>query len=77
MSLTDTFSWILHGDADSVVYLRTAQEFVDLIIEKLPNTTVRFDTARGEDHAFDHLKTSWELHAIGALDFVKQSWLEA
>jgi hypothetical protein len=65
----------LHGSADSVVHLRTSQEFVDLILEKLPNTTVRLDIAIGEDHAFDHLKTSWELHAVGALGFVKQSWL--
>ncbi|KAL6890093.1 Alpha/Beta hydrolase protein [Trichoderma evansii] len=69
--------WILHGNADSVVHLRTTQEFVDLILENLPDTTVRFDIASGEDHAFDHLNTSWELHAIGALDFVTQSWLGA
>lgn len=60
-----------------MVHLRATKEFVDLIREKLPDTTVRLDVASGEDHAFDHLKTSWELHAIGALDFVKQSWLEA
>lgn len=59
------------------MHLRTTQEFVDLIREKLPDTMVRFDVANGEDHAFDHLKTSWELHAIGALDFVKEAWLEA
>ncbi|KAF2871075.1 Alpha/Beta hydrolase protein [Massariosphaeria phaeospora] len=67
--------WILTGDDDSVVYLRTIQEFVDLSREKLPRTTIRLDIAPGEDHAFDHTKSTWELHAIGAMGFVKQSWL--
>lgn len=68
--------WILHGDDDSVVYLRTSRHFVALAQEKLPETTIRLDIAKGEDHAFDLQKTSWELHAIGGLDFVKDGWLK-
>jgi hypothetical protein len=68
--------WILHGDDDSVVYLRTSRHFVALAQEKLPETTIRLDIAKGEDHAFDLQKTSWELHAIGGLDFVKNGWLK-
>lgn len=68
-------SWILQGEDDSVVYVPVTRRFVDLMRQKLPNTTVRLDIALGEDHAFDLTKTSWELHAIGAMDFVKESWL--
>ncbi|KAH8888030.1 alpha/beta-hydrolase [Thozetella sp. PMI_491] len=67
--------WILHGDDDSVVYLRTSRNLLNLIREKLPDTSVRLDIAPGEDHAFDLTKTSWELHAIGAMDFVRDAWL--
>ncbi|CAH0053665.1 unnamed protein product [Clonostachys solani] len=68
--------WILHGDDDSVVYLRATHRLVALAQEKLPETTIRLDVAKGEDHAFDLQKTSWELHAIGGLDFVKDGWLK-
>jgi len=73
---TNGSRWILHGDDDTVVHIRASHKFIDLAAKKLPETTIRFDIASGEDHAFDLLKTSWELHAIGALDFVKRSWLE-
>lgn len=63
------------GDDDSIVYFRTIQEFVALVKENLPETTIRLDVAAGEDHAFDLTKTTWELYAIGAMKYVKQSWL--
>ncbi|VUC28419.1 unnamed protein product [Clonostachys rosea] len=68
--------WILHGDDDTVVYLRATHRLVALAQEKLPETTIRLDIGKGEDHAFDLQKTSWELHAIGGLDFVKDGWLK-
>ncbi|KAK8005732.1 hypothetical protein PG990_011769 [Apiospora arundinis] len=67
--------WILHGDQDSVVHIRTAQAFAGLIKERLSDTTVRFDVGKGEDHGFDLCPPSWEAHAPGALDFVRDAWL--
>ncbi|KAK8074364.1 Alpha/Beta hydrolase protein [Apiospora phragmitis] len=67
--------WVLHGDKDSAIHIRSSQVFVGLIKEKLPGTTVRFDVGKGEDHAFDLHPPSWEAHVPGALDFVRQSWL--
>ncbi|KAK8098695.1 Alpha/Beta hydrolase protein [Apiospora kogelbergensis] len=68
--------WILHGDQDSVVHIRTSRAFADLITERLPKTTLRFDVGEGEDHAFDLHPPSWETHAPGALDFVRDAWLK-
>jgi hypothetical protein len=68
--------WVLHGDDDSVVYIRTSHKFVNLVQEKLPDTNVRFDIAPGQDHALDILVPEWESFAVGALDFVRESWLE-
>lgn len=65
--------WILHGDDDTAVHVRATQKFVNLVREKLPDTTIRLDIAQGEDHAFDLIKTSWGLNAIGGLEFVKNS----
>ena len=75
LNYADISRWILHGDDDTVVHIRASHKFVDLVREKLPDTTIRFDIAPGEDHAFDLVKASWELHAIGAMEFVRQSWL--
>ena len=47
------FRWILHGDADSVVYLRATNTFIDLVNKNLPEVEVRLDVAPGKDHAFD------------------------
>ncbi|KAK4953320.1 hypothetical protein LTR10_009029 [Elasticomyces elasticus] len=67
--------WIIHGDADSVVYLRQSQSFVDLVKEKLPETNLRFDIALGEDHAFDMEAAKWEPYAVAAMKFVADAWL--
>jgi dienelactone hydrolase len=67
--------WVLHGDDDSVVYLRQSQSFVDLIKEKLPETNLRFDVAVGEDHAFDMEAVKWEPYAVAAMEFVVDAWL--
>jgi dienelactone hydrolase len=68
-------SWIIHGDADTVVYLRQSEAFVDLIRKEQPTTNLRFDVAHGQDHAFDVDPTMWEPYADAAMKFVVESWL--
>lgn len=68
-------SWIIHGDDDSVVYLRQSEALVELMKEKLPNTNLRFDVAKGQDHAFDIEPTLWEPYTEGAMKFVVDAWL--
>ncbi|KAK5120579.1 hypothetical protein LTR85_006235 [Meristemomyces frigidus] len=67
--------WIIHGDDDSVVYLRQSEAFVDLIKKEIPTTAVRFDVAAGHDHAFDFEPSFWEPFAAPAMDFVTKGWL--
>lgn len=68
-------SWVIHGDDDSVVYLRQSQAFVDLIKEKLPETKLRFDIAKRHDHAFDVEPSAWSEYAGPAMEFVSKHWL--
>lgn len=65
----------MHGDDDSVVYIRGTQKFANLLKEKLPETTLRFDIAQGEDHAFDFEAPRWKSFAKSALDFTLKAWL--
>ncbi|CAI6261725.1 unnamed protein product [Periconia digitata] len=67
--------YIIHGDDDSVVYLRQSEAFVELVRSKLPETTLRFDIAKGHDHAFDMEPSYWEPYAKEAMDFVVKGWL--
>jgi hypothetical protein len=67
--------WVIHGDDDSVVYLRQSQALVALINEKLPKTKLRFDIAKGHDHAFDVEPAVWSEYAGPAMDFVSKNWL--
>jgi len=68
--------WILHGDDDSVVYLRQSQAFQQLVMEKLSATNLRLDVAVGADHAFDMEAAAWEPYAAAAIDFLVQAWLK-
>ena len=72
---TNIDSWILHGDADTVVHIRATHQFVDLVREMLPETEIRLDIAPLEEHGFDLRNVAWELYTIGAMDYVKKSWL--
>lgn len=68
--------WIVHGDNDSVVYIRSTHKLMDLVQQMQPEVTFRLDIAPGEDHAFDHLKEDWEsLIQPGGYDFVRDAWL--
>jgi dienelactone hydrolase len=67
---------VIHGDDDSVVYLRQSQALVALINEKLPKTKLRFDIAKGHDHAFDVEPSYWSEYAGPAMDFVSKNWLK-
>jgi hypothetical protein len=67
---------VIHGDDDSVVYFRQSQALVALINEKLPKTKIRFDIAKGHDHAFDVEPSCWSKYAGPAMDFVSKNWLE-
>ncbi|KAM0715660.1 hypothetical protein Q7P37_009158 [Cladosporium fusiforme] len=68
--------WIGHGDDDSVVYLRQSERLVGLIGEMLPGTRVRFDIAKGCDHAFDVDPSQWQSIAEPAMEFVAGGWLQ-
>ena len=68
-------SWIIHGDDDSVVYLRQSQTLAKLIKEKLPATKLRFDFAHGHDHAFDLDDRYWNEYAEPTMAFVSSNWL--
>jgi len=68
-------SWVIHGDDDSVVYLRQSQALVELIKEKLPATKLRFDIAHGHDHAFDLDPRYWSEYADLTMEFVSSNWL--
>ena len=72
--LTST-SWIIHGDDDSVVYIRQSEALVELIKEKLPETKLRFDIGRGHDHGFDLDPRYWNEYADPAMAFVSSNWL--
>ncbi|KAL2211228.1 alpha/beta-hydrolase [Sarocladium strictum] len=68
--------WIIHGDNDSVVYIRATYKLVELIKKMQPDVAVRLDVAAGQDHAFDHLNESWEsLIESGGFDFIRDAWL--
>ncbi|KAJ4221453.1 hypothetical protein NW759_006700 [Fusarium solani] len=67
--------WLMHGDDDATVPIRGSYKFVNLVREKLPQTTLRFDVCPGQDHAFDFDESTWESFASEALDFVTKSWL--
>jgi dienelactone hydrolase len=69
-------SWVIHGDDDSVVYLRQAQAFVDLVKDKLPETKLQFDVAKGHDHAFDVDPAYWKEYAGPAMEFLSSNWLQ-
>jgi hypothetical protein len=49
------------------VYLRQSQALVDLIKEKLPETKLQFDVAKGHDHAFDLDPRYWNEYAESAI----------
>ncbi|KPM39379.1 hypothetical protein AK830_g7210 [Neonectria ditissima] len=67
--------WLMHGDDDSTVPIRGSHEFVRILQEKLPETTLRFDICPGQDHAFDYDEKKWEPLAPAALSFVRDGWL--
>ena len=75
LAYANIVSWIVHGDDDSVVYLRQSEAFVDLIEERLPATNLRFDIAKGQDHAFDIEPTLWEPYREAAAKFITEAWL--
>jgi hypothetical protein len=68
-------SWIMHGDDDSVVYIRQSQALVELIKEKLPGTKLRFDVGIGQDHGFDLDARYWKDYADPAMAFISSNWL--
>lgn len=68
-------SWIIHGDDDSVVYIRQSEALVKLIKEKLPETKLRFDIGSGHDHGFDLDPRYWNEYADPAMAFVSSNWL--
>lgn len=70
----------MHGDQDSVVYIRSTYKFLEEVEQRLPETEIRFDVVKGQEHAFDHMNFhSWEsfLSKPGALDFVQKAWLRS
>jgi fermentation-respiration switch protein FrsA (DUF1100 family) len=67
---------VIHGDDDSVVYLRQTQALVDLVKHKLPDTKLRFDIAKGHDHAFDVDQAYWREYAGPAMEFISSNWLQ-
>ncbi|KAH7324216.1 Alpha/Beta hydrolase protein [Stachybotrys elegans] len=68
--------WIVHGDDDSVVYIRSSYKFIELAKQMQPDVTFRLDVAPGKDHAFDHLNKDWESFIEpGGYDFVRSAWL--
>jgi hypothetical protein len=66
----------MHGDDDSVVHIRASNKFVDSIKQYSPETTLRYDIAPGQDHAFDFNPANWTSFSAPALDFVAKGWLE-
>lgn len=67
---------MIHGDDDSVVNIRMSNEMADLIERMLPETTLKYDVARGQDHGFDLTTSLWEESFAGAaLDFITKAWL--
>jgi hypothetical protein len=69
-------SWVMHGDDDSVVYLRQTQALVNLVKHKLPETELRLDIAEGHDHAFDVDSAHWREYAGPAMEFISSNWLQ-
>ena len=71
-------SWIVHGDDDSVVYIRSSYKLIDLVQRTQPDVVIRLDIAQGQDHAFDHLNHDWEKFIeTGGYDFVGDAWLRS
>lgn len=68
--------WIIQGDDDSVVYLCQSEAFVAAVRESLPAANLRFDIAKGQDHAFDIEPACWEPYAEPAMKFVKENRLQ-
>ncbi|KAM0433450.1 hypothetical protein ACHAPT_004330 [Fusarium lateritium] len=66
--------WLMHGDDDATVPIRGSHKFIQLVKEKLPQTTLRFDVVPGQDHGFDFDVKTWESFAPDALDFVTKGW---
>ncbi|KAI9705224.1 MAG: hypothetical protein M1820_005371 [Bogoriella megaspora] len=69
--------WLMHGDDDATVPIRGSDKFVDLVTQKLPGTTIRYDVVKGQDHAFDVDDSTWASFADSALEFVAAAWLSA
>ncbi|KAF5675811.1 alpha beta hydrolase fold-3 [Fusarium heterosporum] len=67
--------WIMHGSDDSTVPIRASHKFVELISQKLPEVTVRFDVVPGQDHGFDFDEKRWASFEDEALGFVTEPWL--
>lgn len=67
----------MHGDQDSIVYIRGTYKFLELMKQKLPDVDVKLLVAKGQEHGFDHENwTTWkDLVEPDALNFVKQAWL--
>ncbi|WZH48274.1 Alpha/Beta hydrolase protein [Fusarium acuminatum] len=68
-------TWIMHGSDDSTVPIRASYKLVELISQKLPEVTVRFDAVPGEDHGFDFDEKRWESFEDEALGFITEPWL--
>lgn len=66
----------MHGDDDSVVYIRGTHKLVHLLEERQPEVAIRLDVAPDQDHAFDHLNEDWEKFIKpGGYDFIQEYWL--
>ena len=70
--------WIVHGDDDSVVYIRSSYKLIELVQQAQPEVDFRLDVAPGKDHAFDHLNKNWEeFIESGGYGFVRNAWLRS
>lgn len=49
---------------------------MDVVKEQLLATNLRFDIAKGQDHAFDIEPTLWQPYAEPAMRFVIDGWLK-
>ncbi|VUC20524.1 unnamed protein product [Clonostachys rosea] len=68
--------WLMHGDDDTVVHIRTSHLFSKVLQETQPQTTLRYDVVPGRDHAFDVDMETWEDIYPSAMDFLRSGWLE-
>ena len=66
----------MHGDEDTAVPIRGSHRLAEIMSEKLPETSLRFDVCSGHDHAFDYDGRNWQSFAAAALDFVSDGWLK-